>query len=53
MKKKAQERFLIKQKGKCKGTKVINKEILQKKKEIEEEKNIGDEFEKLPVEQIH
>lgn len=50
MKKKAEERFLIKQEGRCEGTKVINKEIVQKKKEIEEEKKIGEEFVKLLVE---
>lgn len=53
MKKKAEERLLIKQEGKCKGTKAIYKEIVQKKKEIEEEKNIGKEAVKLLVEQIH
>lgn len=50
MKKKAKERLLIKQEGKCKGTKAIYKEIVQKKKEIEEEKNIGKESVKLLVE---
>lgn len=50
MKKKAEERLLIKQEGKCKGTKAIYKEIVQKKKEIEEEKNIGKESVKLLVE---